>query len=150
MAGIDIVHVPYKGSAPALTDLVSGQVQLTFGDPIATLPYVRANRLRALGVSGDRRLASAPDIPTVVEAGLPGYVVSGWFGVVSPAGTPADVVAILNASINRSLNDASVKERLRTLAAEPVQKSPEEFGRYIAAENQKWSRLVRDAGINAD
>jgi tripartite-type tricarboxylate transporter receptor subunit TctC len=150
MAGIDIVHVPYKGSAPALTDLVSGQVQLTFGDPIATLPYVRANRLRALGVSGDRRLASAPDIPTVAEAGLPGYVVSGWFGVVSPAGTPADVVAILNASINRSLNDASVKERLRTLAAEPVQKSPEEFGRYIAAENQKWSRLVRDAGINAD
>ena len=80
MAGLDLVHVPYKGSAPALTDLVSGQVQLTFGDPVATLPHVRAGSLRALGVSGDRRLAAAPDIPTIAEAGLPGYVVNGWFG----------------------------------------------------------------------
>jgi tripartite-type tricarboxylate transporter receptor subunit TctC len=150
MAGIDAVHIPYKGSAPALTDLVSGQVQFTFGDPLATLPHVRAGKLRALGVSGARRLAIAPDIPTVAESGLPGYVVNGWLGVVAPAGTPRDIVERLNAQINRALADPAVQEKLRTLAAEPGTGTAADFQRYIAAENQQWSRLVREAKITAD
>jgi tripartite-type tricarboxylate transporter receptor subunit TctC len=150
MAGLDVVHIPYKGSAPALTDLVSGQVQMTFGDPLATLPHVRAGKLRALGVSGAKRLAVAPDIPTVAEAVLPGYTVNGWFGIVAPAGTPADIVNRLNAQINRALADPAVQERLRTLAADAGTGSAAEFQRYIAAENEKWSRLVREANIKAD
>jgi tripartite-type tricarboxylate transporter receptor subunit TctC len=150
MAGINIVHIPYKGSAPALMDLVSGQVQLTFGDPIATLPHVRSGKIRALGVSGAKRLAIAPEIPTVAEAGLAGYVVNGWLGVVAPAGTPSAVIDVLNAEINRALADPAIQEKLRTLAADPAPGSGAEFQRYIAAENQKWSKLVREANISAD
>jgi putative tricarboxylic transport membrane protein len=104
----------------------------------------------ALGVSGDRRLAIAPDIPTVAEAGLPGYVVNGWFGVVAPVGTPADVVSRLNAGINAALADSAVQERLRTLAVEPAFGTAADFQRVVAAENQKWSTLVRQAKIAAD
>jgi tripartite-type tricarboxylate transporter receptor subunit TctC len=150
MAGINIVHIPYKGSAPALVDLVSGQVQLTFGDPIATLPHVRSGKIRALGVSGARRLGIAPDIPTVAEAGLPGYIVNGWLGVVAPAGTPLAVINVLNTEINRALADPAIQEKLRALAADPAPGSAAEFQRYIAAENQKWSKLVREASISAD
>lgn len=150
MAGINIVHIPYKGSAPAITDLVSGQVQLTFGDPIATLPHVRSSKLRALGVSGTKRLAIAPEVPTVAEAGLPGYAVNGWLGLVAPAGTPPAVINLLNAEVNRALAEPATVERLRTLAADPASGSPAEFQRYVAAENQKWSKLVREAAISAD
>jgi len=150
MAGIEMLHVPYKGSAPALTDAVGGQVQLTFGDPIATLPHVRDGRLRALGVSGARRLASAPDIPTIAEAGVPGYVVNGWVSLVAPVGTPPEVVARLNAAVQKVLADPAVVAKFRELAADPAPMSAADFARFVADENRKWSRLVRDAKITAD
>lgn len=149
MAGLDIVHVPYKGSAPAITDLLSGQVQLSFGDPIATLPHVRAGKLRALAVSGATRHPAAPDVPTLAEAGIPGYVVNGWLGLVAPAETPPEIVQRLNSEVVRAFSDPVIRERLTSLAAEPATGSSEELRRYIADENRKWSALVRDTKISA-
>jgi tripartite-type tricarboxylate transporter receptor subunit TctC len=149
-ADIDIVHIPYKGSAPAITDLIGGQVQLSFGDPVATLPHVKSGKLRALGVSGAKRLASAPEIPTIAESGLAGYVVSGWVGLVAPAGTPPAIISALNAEVRRAMADASLQEKLRVAAADNAAGTAAEFQQYIAAENQKWSKLVKDARISAE
>jgi tripartite-type tricarboxylate transporter receptor subunit TctC len=150
MADIDIVHIPYKGSAPAITDLIGGQVQLSFGDPVATLPHVKSGKLRALGVSGAKRLASAPEIPTIAEAGLPGYVVSGWVGLVAPAGTPPAIINALNTEVRRAMSDPAIVEKLRVAAADIASGTAAEFQQYIGAENQKWSKLVKDAAISAE
>jgi tripartite-type tricarboxylate transporter receptor subunit TctC len=150
MAGLDVVHVPYKGSAPAIQDVVSGQVQMTFGDPIATLPFVRSGKLRALAVSGDRRLASAPDIPTVAQAGLPGYSVNGWLGIAAPRGTPPAVVQKLNATLDAWLQDPATVKKLESMAADPTPKSAAQFGQYVQAENKKWSELVRATNLSAE
>ena len=149
MAGLDAVHIPYKGSAPAIADLIAGQVQLSFGDPITTMPHVRSGRLRALAVSGATRVDSAPELPTVSESGLPGYIVQGWLGLVGPAGMPPDIVRRLSAETVKAFADPALRERLLRLGATPDAGSPEDLQRFIATEIRKWSALVRAEKITA-
>lgn len=149
MAKLDIAHIPYKGSAPAIADLLSGQVQLAFGDPIVTIPHVRAGRLRALAVSGATRIEIAPEIPTVAEAGVQGYVVQGWLSLVGPAGMPPEVVRRINTEVVKAFADPAMRETLRRLGAKPDAGSPETLREYIAQEISKWSTLVREEKITA-
>ena len=150
MANIDIVHVPYKGAAPALTDLMGGHIDFAFSDPLLTLQHVRAGRVRALAVSGARRLASEPSIPTVAEAGVPGYAVSGWLGIVAPAGTPPDRVAKLNAALNQALALPDVRSKLVEQGSDIIPGTPEEFGGFLRSEYERWKKVVGDARLTAD
>ncbi len=150
MAGIDMVHVPYKGSAPALTDLLSGRVALMFDAMASALPHVKAGRLRALAVTGAKRSAAAPDVPTVAEAGLPGYEINPWFGVFAPAGTPTEVVAKLSDEITKILNMPDVRERLIGQGLEPAGGTPEQFAAHVGSEMKKWARLVKRSGARID
>jgi tripartite-type tricarboxylate transporter receptor subunit TctC len=149
MAGLDVVHVPYKGSAPAITDLLSAQVQLSFGDQITTMPHVRAGKLRALAVSGTARIEGAPEIPTVAESGLPGYAVQGWLSLVGPAGMPPEIVRVLNAEVVRAFALPAVRETLLRIGATPAADTPEQLRQFIQQENRKWSALVRTEKITA-
>jgi tripartite-type tricarboxylate transporter receptor subunit TctC len=150
MAGVDMTHVPYKGSGPAVTDLVSGQVPVGFVDLVSALPQIRAGRVKGLAVASGKRTITAPDIPTVAEAGVPGYDAVGWFGVVAPAGTPRDIVAKLNAETVRIMALPEVRERALATGAEPSTNSPEEFAVFIAAEIPKWERVVKASGAKAN
>ncbi len=150
LARVNLVHVPYKGSGPALTDLVGGQVQLMFCNLTAALPHVKTGRLRALAVTGERRAAAAPELPTVIEAGVPGYVVDSWFGVLAPAATPRDIVARLNAELVQTMRAPDMRERLAAEGAEPVSSTPEQFAAFIKAEIAQWTRVVRDAKISME
>jgi tripartite-type tricarboxylate transporter receptor subunit TctC len=150
LAGVDIVHIPYKGSAPAVTDLLGGQVMVMFDNVPNVLPQVKAGRLRALAASGTKRTTLAPDIPTMAEAGVPGYELMVWFGVVAPAGTPREVVQKLNAEVTKILAMPDVRERFLAQGVEPVGSTPEEFGEHIKAQMAKWSKVVRDAGVKAE
>ena len=150
MAGVDLAHIPYKGSAPAVTDLIGGQVQALFDNTPNVLPHVKAGKLRALAVTSARRFAMVPDLPTVSEAGVPGYEVSVWFGTVAPAGTPRDVVARINAEINRILTLPEVKERFSGGGIEIVGGTPETFGALIRKDTATWAKVVKDANIKAD
>lgn len=150
MAGLDIVHVPYKGAAPALNDLMGGHIDMAFSDPLLTLQHARSGRVRALGVSGARRLASDPEMPTIAEGGLPGYTVSGWLGIVAPAGTPPDRVAKLNAALNRALAMPDVRSKLVEQGSEITPGTPDEFGRFIRGEYDRWKKVVQDANLSAD
>ena len=151
MAGVDLVHVPYKGSGPAVTDLLSGQLSLMFNTMIQTIPHVQSGKLRALAVTSARRSAALPELPTVAEAGLPGYEMVGWFGVLAPAGTPKEAVARLNGDLLKALALPDVKERLAKLGSEPTDiRTPEQFGDYIKAEIAKWARVVKAAGMRID
>lgn len=147
MAGIRMLHVPYKGSGPALVDLMSGQLQVMFANITAGLPHVRANRVRALGVTGPKRSSQVPDLPTVAEAALPGYAVTSFFGVLAPAGTPAGIVAKLNADIVKAVHSADVRASLANEGAEGIGSSPEEFAAYIRAEIPRWAAAVKTAGL---
>lgn len=147
MAGIRMLHVPYKGSGPALVELMSGQLQVMFANITAGLPHVRANRVRALGVTGPKRSAQVPDLPTVAEAALPGYAVTSFFGVLAPAGTPAGIVAKLNADIIKAVHSADVRASLANEGAEGIGSSPEEFAAYIRAEIPRWTAAVKTAGL---
>jgi tripartite-type tricarboxylate transporter receptor subunit TctC len=147
MACINMVHVPYKGLSPALTDLLSGQVQLMFSSVVAILPHVKAGKLRALAVSSTKRLPLLPDIPTVAEAGVPGYQSSSWYGILAPAGTPADVVARLNAAIVKAVAEPDVRQALEREGATPVGDSPQAFGAFIQEEKQRLGDVIRQAGI---
>jgi tripartite-type tricarboxylate transporter receptor subunit TctC len=149
MAGVEMVHVPYKGAAPALNDLLGGHIELAFSDAVATLPHVAAGRLRALAASGSDRLAAAPDIPTVAEAGLPGYDVSGWLGIVAPAATLRGPIALLNAELNRIVRLPEIAEKLTGQGAQIKTGTPEEFGAFIRQEGERWSKIVAEAGIRA-
>ncbi len=147
MTGINIVHVPYKGSGPAVTDLIAGQIQLMFANISAAVPYVKTNRLRALAVTGEKRALTLPNLPTVVEAGVPGYVVTNWFGVAVPAHTPPEIIAKLNTALTTAMRERDMRERLAGEGAEPAPGTPAEFGKLIAREVAIWAKVVRSAGV---
>jgi tripartite-type tricarboxylate transporter receptor subunit TctC len=149
MAGVDMVHVPYRGGGPALNDLLGGQVQVYFGTTVSSIGYIRAGRLRALGVTTATRSDVLPDIPTVGEF-LPGYEASGWAGIGAPKTTPAEIVEKLNKEINAGLADPKIKARLADLGGTPVVGSPAEFGKFIVEETEKWAKVIRAANIKAE
>ena len=146
-AGIELVHVPYKGSAPALTDLLGGQIQMMFDVIVSALPHVNEGKLRALAVTGAERSKSAPDIPTVAEAGVPDYSIVTWYGLMAPAGTPAPLVDRLNKEVVKVLKTPAVQDRLTTLGADLVASSPKEFAEYLKQESVKIGDVVKKAKI---
>ena len=150
MAGVQMTHVPYKGSAPAIADLVGGQVQLMFDNLPSALPQIKAGRLRALGVTSAQRAPALPDVPTIAESGLPGYEASSWFGLLAPAGTPKDVVAKVNGEVARWLASPEAKEKLLSQGANAAGGTPEDFARHIAAETAKWQQVVKASGAKVD
>jgi tripartite-type tricarboxylate transporter receptor subunit TctC len=149
MAGVDMVHVPYRGEALALPDLISGQVQLLFGVMPASLGYIRAGKLRALAVTTAKRQEPLPDVPTVGEF-LPGFEARGWYGIAVPKATPTEIVEKLNKEINAALVDSNMKKRLTDLGAAVFAGSPADFGKFIADEIDKWRKVVKFAGIKAE
>jgi tripartite-type tricarboxylate transporter receptor subunit TctC len=150
MAGIRMTHVPFKGVAPSVTAVVAGQIDLTFASIAAVLPQVRAQRLRALAVTTPRRSQIVPDLPTVAEAGVPGYEVTTWFGLFGPAGLPKDIIARLHGEVMRILSLAEVRERLYNDGAEPGNLTVYEFSAFIRADAARWAKLIKAAGIKAD
>jgi tripartite-type tricarboxylate transporter receptor subunit TctC len=150
MAGVKIVHVPYKGSAPAVTDLLGGHVPMMFDNMPSALPHVKAGKLRALGVSTSKRSATAPDVPTVAESGLPGFDVTVWFAVLAPAATPRDIVTRLNRVLVKALQGADVREKLASQGAEPIGNTPEQFTAQMKADLAKWAKVVKAANIKLD
>jgi len=150
MTGTDLVHVPYKGSAPAMTDLIAGQVHAYFDNAPNALPHIRAGKLRALAVTSATRWSVAPDLPTVAESGVPGYELTAWFGVVAPAGTPADIVAKLNAEAERFLALPDTRGRFEKAGVDPVGGSAERFGAHVRTEVAKWAKVVRDSGAKVE
>ena len=147
MAGIRWVHVPYKGASLAITAVISGEIDCTIGSTNAVLPQVLAGRARAVGVTGTTRVEQLPDLPTIAESAIPGYVVTGWYGFYAPAGTPPDVIRRLYAETKRGLESSEAKEQLRMLGNEPVGSSPQEFLAFARAEADKWAKLVKDIGL---
>ena len=147
MAGIDLLHVPYKGVGNAVTDLLGGQVQVMVAPTQSVTGHVKSGKLRALAVTGSKRLATLPEVPTLAEAGVPGYEAVGWFGLMAPVATPRDIVTMLNRDINRILQLAEVKARLLDLGAEPASLSPEQFIDFIRSDNAKWEKLIKERGI---
>ena len=150
MTGTQVTHVPYKGSAPAVTDLIAGQVQVMFDNTPNVLPHVKAGKLKALGVSSKTRSGLAPEIPTVDKAGVPGYEVGVWFGVLTVAGTPPDIVKRLNTEMVRILTSAEVKERIARSGVDVIASSPEQFSSFLKVEVARWAKVIQDAGIKAD
>lgn len=150
MTGTDMVHVPYKGAAPAMVDLIAGHVQVSFPTIIGGLSHARAGRLRALATTGAKRTAAAPDLPTMIEAGVPGYVAANWFGTVVPAKTPPSIVSKLSQEIARSLRFPDVGERLLSQGMEPVGSAPEEFAAHVRSEMTKWAKVVKASGAKAE
>jgi tripartite-type tricarboxylate transporter receptor subunit TctC len=148
-AGVDMVHVPYRGGGPALTDLLGGQVQVYFPGTVSSIEYIKTGRLRALAVTAATRSEALPDLPTVGEF-VPGYEASNWFGVGAPKATPAAIVEQLNKEINASLADPKLKARLTDLGGTPLVGSPADFGKLIAEETEKWGKVVKFTGIKAD
>ncbi len=150
MAGVEMTHVPYKGAAPAMQDLIGGQVQLMFDNLASALGQVRAGKVKALAVTTAKRSALAPDLPTIAESGLPGFDISTWFGIFVPAATSREVVGRLHAEFTRALGAPDVRERMLNLGAEPVGNRPEEFAAYIASELVKYARVIKASGAKAD
>ena len=149
MAQVDMLHVPYKGTGQALTDLLAGQVDLLFAPAQTVLPHVKAGRLKALAVTGAKRAQTLPGVPTVAESGLPGYEAVGWFGLLAAAATPASIVMKLSADVNRVLAQAEVRAKMTALGADPGGNTPEEFARFIREDQAKWAHLMGAAGIKA-
>ncbi len=150
MADVNLVHVPYKGIAPAIPDLVAGRISMTFVNQVSALPLVKAGSVKALAVASDKRSAALPEIPTFIEQGLSGYRVSVWWGVMGPAGMPKEIVAQLNREIVASLASAEMKERLDILGAEPIGGTPEQFAAFFRDELAKWARAVQVSGAKVD
>jgi len=150
MAGIDVRHIPYKGGAPAATDLISGQIQMMFNTPPVILPHARAGRMRALAVASLKRIPAAPELPTVAEAGVPGFELSTWYGVMVPAGTPTAIIQQLHRAFIDALKAPDVRERLANENLEIVGSTPAEFGAYVRAEIPKWAKVVKASGARVD
>ena len=147
MAGVNLVHVPYKGLAPAITDLIGGQIDISFADVGLVAGQINANKLRAIAVTGIKRSSLLPSVPTVAESGLPGYEAGTWYGVLVPRGTPAETVQRLNTEILKVLAMVDVRERFRTQGADPAGNTPGEFQDMLRGELAKWSKLVKAARI---
>jgi tripartite-type tricarboxylate transporter receptor subunit TctC len=150
MAGVDILHVPYKGSTQARQDVLSGQVNLAMDGLLPVQPLIKDGRLKALAITSSHRAQSNPEIPTISEAGVPGYVSDTWYGILAPAKTPKDIVAKLHAAAVKALKSPEVADRLTKLGAEPVGNTPEEFARMLAVEQKTWTKVVKDSGAKAD
>ncbi len=151
MAGLRMIHVPYKGAAPGLTDVIAGHVPMIASNILSTLPHVKGGRVRAYGVTSAKRSPAAPDIPTLAEGGLAGYEAVQWFGMLAPAGTPREIVMKLHGAVAQALNDPTVKQRFVDDGADAAPSaSPEEFRAYIRAESKKWTKVVKEAGIRGD
>jgi tripartite-type tricarboxylate transporter receptor subunit TctC len=147
LTGIKMTHVPYRGTAPALTDLISGQVQMVFCTIPSAIGYIKGGQLRAIAVTGAKRYAGTPDIPTVGET-VKGFESAQWYGIGVPTGTPADVIAVLNREINAGLDDPKLKAKLAELGGEPLKMTPGEFGKFVAAETDKMGKVIKAAGIS--
>ncbi len=150
LAGIEIVHIPYKGGGAAVVDLIAGQVSMYFGTTPSTLPFVKSGKLRALGVTTAKRTVAAPDLPTIAEAGLPGFEQSAWHGLLAPTGTPEPVIAKLNAEVNKLLRSADIVERFAVQGIDVIGGSPAEFAAFIRQDVAKYAKLVKTAGIKID
>jgi tripartite-type tricarboxylate transporter receptor subunit TctC len=150
MAGVDMTHVPYKGAAPAMNDLIGGQIQLMFDNLASSLSQVRAGRVRALAVTTAKRSGLAPELPTIAESGLPGFDISTWFGIFVPAGTPHEIIDRLHAEFTKALAAPGIREKMLNLGAEPVGSKPEEFAMYIRTEADKYARVIKASGARAD
>jgi tripartite-type tricarboxylate transporter receptor subunit TctC len=150
MARVELLHVPYKGIGQALTDLLAGHVDVLFAPSQAVIQHVRAGKLKALATTGAQRTEALPELPTVAEAGLPGYAAVGWFGLLAPAATPRPLVERLSADANRVLADREVRSRMAALGADPSGNTPEEFARFIRDDQAKWAKLMREAGIKME
>ena len=149
-AGIDVVHVPYKGGGPAMADVIGGQAQIVMPSLIQVVPHIKSGRLKVLGTSGTRRSAVLPDVPTIAESGVPGYEAHNWWGLLAPAGTPAPVIEKLHRDLTSVLSSRETEKRFETEGAEVVRMTPAEFGGFISAELVKWSRVAREVGIKAE
>lgn len=150
MAGVDMLHIPYKGSAPLLTDLLSGQVDTTFDSLTVYESHIKSGKVRALGVTSRTRMTALPDVPTLSEAGLTGYDVSNWLGVLAPAGTPRDIIMKLNAALARTTADPTLRRQLQAQGIEPTSSTPEEFAAQIRSDLPKWAAIVRKTGASVE
>jgi tripartite-type tricarboxylate transporter receptor subunit TctC len=151
MAGVELTHVPYKANAPGLTDLLGGRVTFMFDNIIAMQPHIKAGKLRALAVTGNERVTSLPNVPTMIEAGLPAYEVIGWFGFWAPPATPRAIVSRLNTELNRIMREPDVKARAEEQGVDMTRtQGPEEFSGYVQSELVKWRQIIRDAGAKLD
>jgi tripartite-type tricarboxylate transporter receptor subunit TctC len=149
-AGINMVHIPYKGTPQAVSDIMSGQVQVMFGNTLSVLPLVKAGRLRALAMSGAKRSAAAPEIPTVAESGMPGFEASTWFGIFAPSGTSREIVNRLNGELVRIVASADTRSRLLEQGAEPVTNTPDQFRAFVKGEIAKWGKVVQAVGVKLE
>ena len=150
LAGVDIVHVPYKGGAPALTDLLGGQIQMAFSSVPAVLPHIKAGRLVALGVGSAKRSPALPNVPTIAEAGVPGYEYTTWYGIFAPAKTPRPLIARLNTEIVKAMETPEIKDRFTALGGDPDPGTPEELRAYMANESAKWAKIIKAANIRVE
>jgi tripartite-type tricarboxylate transporter receptor subunit TctC len=150
MAGINLVHIAYKGSGPSFTDLLGGQVSLTCDSLLQALPYIKAGRLRALAVLGSKRSKLLPDVPTVAESGVPGYELTNWFGLVVPASTPRDLIARLYGDVSKVLAQTDVREKIEGMGADVIGSTPEQFAAFMRAETAKWAKVIKQANIRAE
>lgn len=150
MTGVEMVQIPYKGTGPALLDLLANRVQFMSVEAVAALPHVRAGKLKALGVATPERNALAPDIPTVAEAGLPGFEITSWYGVVAPNGVPKPAAKLLAKTISKAIETPGFQQKLKGMGATPVGGTPEEFGAILVRENAKWAKAIKDANITID
>ena len=149
-AGVDLTHVPYKGSGPGMTDLIGGRVMLTMDSLVQSLPHIKAGRIKALAVLGPKRAALLPEVPTIAESGLPGYALTNWFGLLAPAATPKEVLSKLHSDVTRALKDKDLEKRIADLGADVVGNSAEEFGAAMRAESAQWAEIIKVAGIRAE
>lgn len=150
MTKVDMIHVPYKGSAPAVTDLIGGQIDIMFDNMPSAIQHVRSGRLKPIAVTTAKRSPELPDVPTIAEAGVPGYEATSWFGMFAPAKTPAPIVAQLNAALVKVLGNPDVKKKLAEQGAEPYAEKPEQFAEFIKQETAKWGRVVKASGASVD